>query len=103
MRLLVTRPEPDNERTAAALRAAGHEAVAGLTVRTVVVYRVATTDRLPAAAQSRIDGVLHFSRRSVETYLACGGAVSGPAHYCLSERAAEPLKAAGARILVAAR
>ena len=25
MRLLVTRPEPDNERTAAALRAQGHE------------------------------------------------------------------------------
>jgi uroporphyrinogen-III synthase len=27
MRLLVTRPEPDNERTAAALRALGHEAM----------------------------------------------------------------------------
>ena len=27
MRLLVTRPEPDNARTAAALRAKGHEVV----------------------------------------------------------------------------
>jgi uroporphyrinogen-III synthase len=47
-----------------------------------------------------IDGVLHFSRRSVEGYLACGrdlpGRALAPAHYCLSERAAEPLRAAGA-------
>ena len=55
-----------------------------------------------------IDGVLHFSRRSVESYLDCGRDISGPAltpvHYCLSARAAEPLRFAGAgRVEVASR
>jgi len=82
----------------------GDLAVPGLTVRTVVIYRAAAADRLPPAARERIDGVLHFSRRSVEAYLACGGIVAGVAHYCLSERAAGPLKAAGAdSVLVAQR
>ena len=53
-----------------------------------------------ALEQGRIDGVLHFSRRSVESYLDCGRDISGPAlapvHYCLSARAAEPLRLAGA-------
>ena len=80
----------------------GELAVAGLTIRTVVVYRARAATSLPA--HGGIDGVLHFSRRSVETYLACGGAVAEPTHYCLSARAAEPLRAAGAtRIAVAAR
>jgi uroporphyrinogen-III synthase len=91
----------------------GELEVPGLTVRTVVVYRAAGASRLlpeaqAALEQGRIDGVLHFSRRSVEAYLDCGRAVVGPAlkpvHYCLSERAAEPLRLAGAaRIAVAAR
>jgi len=81
----------------------GDLAIAALTVRTVVIYRAAAAQQLPSAL-GRIDGVLHFSRRSVETYLACGGNASGPAHYCLSARAAEPLRAAGAtRIAIAAR
>lgn len=80
----------------------GDFAVPGLAVRTVVVYRARAATSLPE--QGGFDGVLHFSRRSVETYLACGGAVSGPIHYCVSARVAEPLKAAGAtRIAVAAR
>ena len=59
-------------------------------------------------SRARIDGVLHFSRRSVESYLDCGRDIVGPAlkpvHYCLSARAAEPLRLAGAaRIEVAAR
>jgi uroporphyrinogen-III synthase len=79
----------------------GELSVPGLAVRTIVVYRARAATSLPE--HGGIDGVLHFSRRSVETYLACGGVVSGPTHYCLSARAAEPLKAAGAtRIAVAA-
>ena len=53
----------------------GELSVAGLTIRTVVVYRARAATSLPA--HGRIDGVLHFSRRSVEAYLACGGAVVG--------------------------
>jgi uroporphyrinogen-III synthase len=86
-------------------------AALGLAVRTVVVYRAAKVAEFPAAArdaltQGRIDGVLHFSRRSVESYIACGRALPdqalAPVHYCLSARAAEPLRLAGAgRIRVA--
>ena len=44
-----------------------------LSVRTVVVYRAAKAAGFPPAvrdalAQGRIDGVLHFSRRSVECF-----------------------------------
>jgi len=88
-------------------------AVSGLTVHTVVVYRAAQASLLPPEAraaleQDGIDGVLHFSRRSVESYLDCSRDIVGPAlkpmHYCLSARAAEPLRLAGAvRIQVAAR
>lgn len=84
-----------------------------LAVRTVVVYRAAQAGRFPAQthealAHGRIDGVLHFSLRSVEAYIACsrdiGPAALAPIHYCLSARAAEPLHQAGAaRIEVAAR
>jgi uroporphyrinogen-III synthase len=61
-----------------------------------------------ALEQGRIDGVLHFSRRSVENFVDCSRDVIKqallPEHYCLSERAAEPLRIAGAtRIRVAAR
>jgi uroporphyrinogen-III synthase len=91
----------------------GELSVPGLTVHTVVVYRAAQAGRLPPAAhsaleQGTIDGVLHFSRRSVDSYLDCSRGIIGPAlkptHYCLSARAAEPLRLAGAaRIEVAAR
>jgi uroporphyrinogen-III synthase len=84
---------------------AGELAAQGLSVRTVVVYRAAPAAAFPPAVrtaleQGRIDGVLHFSRRSVDSYLACGreliGRALAPIHYCLSARAAEPLRAAGA-------
>jgi uroporphyrinogen-III synthase len=83
----------------------GEMAVPGLNIHTVVVYRAAHAERLPPAAQaalqqSRIDGVLHFSRRSAESYVACSHTLIGtalqPMHYCLSARAAEPLRRAGA-------
>lgn len=92
---------------------AGEWAAPGLAVHTVVVYRAAKASRFPPAAraaleQGGIDGVLHFSRRSVESYLDCGrdiiAAAMRPVHYCLSARAAEPLRLAGAtRICVAAQ
>jgi uroporphyrinogen-III synthase len=87
--------------------------VPGLTVRTVVVYRAAKAEKFPSAVrtaleQGDIDGVLHFSRRSVESYLECSRDLCGPAlkpmHYCLSARAAEPLRLVGVpEIYVAAR
>jgi uroporphyrinogen-III synthase len=87
----------------------------GLVMHTVAVYRAAKTTCLPpdahaAIADGTIDGVLHFSRRSVETYLDCAGvagllaqALAG-SHYCLSQQVSEPLAAAGAgNIRIAAR
>src|SRR5882757_7959785 len=52
----------------------GELAVPSLAVRIVVVYRAAKAEHLPVGArtalqQGGIDGVLHFSRRSVESYL----------------------------------
>jgi uroporphyrinogen-III synthase len=84
----------------------GEMAVPGVAVRAVVVYRAAKVNQLPAEvlAAGHIDGVLHFSRRSVEAYVDCGGDVLNPVHFCMSARAAEPLRFAGAsRIEIAAR
>ena len=90
-------------------------AAEGLPVETVVVYRAVRASTLPPAAQQvvaagRVDGVLHFSRRSAEAFLASsedGGLIDrvrSMRHYCMSTRIAEPLEAAGAgRILVAQR
>jgi uroporphyrinogen-III synthase len=85
----------------------------GLQVHTVVAYRAAMVAQFPGDAHTalehgRIDGVLHFSRRSVQAYIACGSGIAAqtlaPVHYCLSARAAEPLRHAGAtRIEVAAQ
>jgi uroporphyrinogen-III synthase len=84
---------------------AGELAAQGLTVRTVVVYRAASAAALPPDVlallrQGRIDGVLHFSRRSAETYVACAAEFReqalAPVHYCLSAGVAGPLKTAGA-------
>jgi uroporphyrinogen-III synthase len=91
---------------------AGELAAKGLAVKTVVIYRAAKAERFPpvprlALEQGRIDGVLHFSRRSVDAYVDCSRDIVrqalAPVHYCLSGRAAEPLRQAGApRIEVAA-
>jgi uroporphyrinogen-III synthase len=94
---------------------AGELAAEGRGVHTVVVYRAVKTDKFPPAAAAalaagQIDGVLHFSRRSAEAYIECAQAAvlldraTAVAHYCLSARIAEPLKAAGApTIRIAAR
>ena len=75
-------------------------------VDVVVVYRAVTAETLPAEAAAAltygIDGVLHFSRRTAETYVSAsrgaGLLVSAlrPVHYCLSAQVAEPLARAGA-------
>jgi uroporphyrinogen-III synthase len=94
---------------------AGDLAVAGLRVAMVVVYRTAAAAGLPASVQAalgagRIDGVLHFSRRSAEIYLNCAESAGvldsalAPFHYCLSQQVAGPLAAAGAvKVKVAPR
>jgi uroporphyrinogen-III synthase len=79
----------------------------GFAVDTVVVYRAVAAATLPADAVAAladgIDGVLHFSRRSAETYVKTANvagllfAALAPVHYCLSARVAEPLMQAGAR------
>ncbi len=83
----------------------GELAASGIKVTTAIVYRTVKVTAFPpdvraALISGAIDGVLHFSRRSVESYLECGRDMPGPAlapvHCCLSARAAEPLQAAGA-------
>lgn len=77
-------------------------------VDTVVVYRAVVAETLPAEAAAalagKLDGVLHFSRRSAEAFLAAAGnsgvrnaALTDPVHFCLSPQVAEPLVRAGAR------
>jgi uroporphyrinogen-III synthase len=85
----------------------------GVRVETVVVYRAVAAERLPDAASAalragEVNGVLHFSRRSVVIYLDCAKAAGildsalWPFHYCLSQAVAEPLVTAGAsRVIVA--
>jgi uroporphyrinogen-III synthase len=86
---------------------AGELAAQRISMKTVVIYRaVKVTDfSMPlrlALQDNQIDGVLHFSRRSVEAYLACAEAAQildrslTPFHYCLSPQVARPLMQAGA-------
>jgi uroporphyrinogen-III synthase len=88
-------------------------AASGLVVDTCVVYRAVTATTLPepvraALAAGDIDGVLHYSRRTAEAYLAAAASADltdkalAPLHFCLSQRIAEHLAAAGAgRIRIA--
>jgi uroporphyrinogen-III synthase len=86
---------------------AGDLAAGAVPVVAALVYRAVKVERFPPAvaaalAQGALDGVLHFSRRSAEAYLACArraGIPAGggrPMHYCLSRQVSEPLSAAGA-------
>ena len=86
----------------------------GIAAEMAVVYRAATAP-FPAALiaalkAGEIDAVLHFSRRSAESYVAGAGAAGiaelalAVRHLCLSSQVAEPLRIAGAsRIAVAKR
>ncbi len=73
--------------------------LAGLELRTIVVYRAVKLLSLPASVQAalsenRLDGVLHFSLRSAEAYVACAKAAGlldkalGLFQFCLSPRVA---------------
>jgi uroporphyrinogen-III synthase len=85
----------------------------GMTMQTVVAYRAIAAEAFApnirdALAGRRLDGALHFSRRSAEAFLHCAraggmlGAALALVHYGLSAPVAEPLRAAGAaRVLVA--
>ncbi len=92
----------------------GELAVHGVAAEMRVVYRAVTAPFPPALVAAieanEIDGVLHFSRRSAENYVA-GARAAGLGekalalpHYCLSAQIAAPLTAAGAtRIAIAPR
>jgi uroporphyrinogen-III synthase len=87
----------------------------GIEVCTVVVYRAVPVRQLPEKVLAdltggRIDGAVHYSRRSATTLLeaaAAGGvlnAVLSLAHYCLSSEIAALLRDAGAkRMQIASR
>jgi uroporphyrinogen-III synthase len=88
---------------------AGALAARGFSVRTVVLYRMVAADTFPPAvagalADGSLDGVLHYSRRSAEIFLACAArgellnATVNLTHYCLSPQVAVPLAAAGAAV-----
>jgi len=92
------------DRSVDLAEALGHH---GLTVRTAVAYRAAAAERLSreaeqAIAAGELDGVLHYSRRSAETFLRCADAADlrrralALTHFCLSPQVAAPLSAAGA-------
>jgi uroporphyrinogen-III synthase len=89
---------------------AGALAHSRIDVQTIAIYRAVAVDALPAPVvaaleSDQIDGVLHYSPRSANTYLACATranilrAALGPAHYCLSAQVAAPLLAAGANLV----
>ena len=85
---------------------AGDLSAQGFTVRTAVIYLAAAADSLPRPAAEAlsqgIDGVLHYSRRSAETYVKLARAAGllanalKPVHFCISAQVAEPLAQAGA-------
>jgi uroporphyrinogen-III synthase len=79
----------------------------GIALRTVEIYRAHAAKEFPtevavALRAGEIEGVLHFSRRSAETFVRCAeraGAVAAalePRQFCISAAAAEPLARAGA-------
>jgi uroporphyrinogen-III synthase len=91
----------------------GDLTVRGIAAELAVVYRAVPapfSEALIAALKAaEIDAVLHFSRRSAESYIAGASAVgvAEPAlavrHLCLSAQIADPLDAAGARRITVAK
>ena len=71
------------------------------------MHRVQFTAVLNESAT--MEGVLHFSRRSVETFLMCAERAKilesalRLRHFCISPRAAEPLQGRAPSIAIAAR
>ena len=87
----------------------------GYDVSAIIVYRAVAATALPdlavgALKADAIDAVLHFSRRSAETFLAlardasCLVNVLKCKHFCLSAQVAKPLASTGAeKLFVATR
>jgi len=108
-RLLYLAGEDRAGELAGALRGKSFE------VDLVVVYRFSTPrilpDRAAAALNGELDAVLHFSRAAAKAFLQASRnsnllelALTKPAHFCISDQVAAPLRQAGAaRIRVAAR
>lgn len=107
-RLLVAVGRDRKGDTATLLAGAGHDPI----LWTVYVAKAATV--LPAAARDalrdgRLDGVLHYSRRSAAIALALArgagleSAFLSRCHICLSADVAGPLRQAGAERLVIAK
>ena len=78
----------------------------GVALATVVVYRALAEPSLPPAiraalAAGAIDGVLHYSRRSADTFVACAAAARidlkslKTKHYCASAEVAGAFRQAG--------
>jgi uroporphyrinogen-III synthase len=93
---------------------AGGLTAAGYDVRTVEAYRAEPVPDLDASIAEalragRFDGVLFFSRRTAEAFVAAveaaglSEALAAIACYALSERIAEPLRALSSPVEVAAR
>jgi len=93
---------------------AGLLQTAGYSVHMAEIYRAVAADTLPgeviqAFRSDTIDAVLHYSRRSAETFLRLAAAgsclinVLKCKHFCLSTPVAEPLAAAGAKDIHVAR
>jgi uroporphyrinogen-III synthase len=79
----------------------------GVPVVTAVIYRAVAVEHFPPAVAAalrngEVGGVLHFSRRTAEAFLACAAQAEvlnqalAPLHVCLSRQVAQPLIAAGA-------
>lgn len=93
---------------------AGGLTAAGYDLRMVEAYRAEPAAELDASVAEalragRIDGVLFFSRRTAEAFVAAieaaglSEALAAIACYALSERIAEPLRALSSSVKVAAR
>jgi uroporphyrinogen-III synthase len=91
----------------------GALAAHGVACETVVVYRAVIATALPpdvkdALAAGQIDGVLHYSGRSADAFVALALAALidiknlTVKHYCVSAQAAAPLRDAGVAALAAA-
>jgi uroporphyrinogen-III synthase len=93
---------------------AGGLTAAGYDLRVIEAYRADPVTELdPGVAEAlragRIDGILVFSRRTAEAFVAAvaaaglSGALAAIACYALSERIAEPLRALSSSVKVAER
>jgi uroporphyrinogen-III synthase len=86
----------------------------GLRLEIAVVYRAQAARSLPAEVAAALkagqfDGVMHYSRRSTAIFVDCVRAAEAEAavarlkHFCLSDRASEPLAAINAKSIYVAQ